>query len=128
MDLFRNGQVYLSFVTPLRSNRFMFLVGCFNLSTLKSHAPQLEVCFSRERLPSLSFLVCIIWHREIRNLTDHLPRSGCDAESFPRPSISPLLDPKCPLFGTIYPYLRVQGGSWSVVLHQAPSPPLDPKP
>ena len=30
----------------------------------------------------------------------------------PRPSIYPLLDPKCPLFGTIYPYLRVQGGSW----------------
>ena len=30
----------------------------------------------------------------------------------PRPSFYPLLDPKCPLFGTIYPYLRVQGGSW----------------
>ena len=30
----------------------------------------------------------------------------------PRPSVYPLLDPKCPLFGTIYPYLRVQGGSW----------------
>ena len=30
----------------------------------------------------------------------------------PRPSIYPLLDPKCPLFGAIYPYLRAQGGSW----------------
>ena len=30
----------------------------------------------------------------------------------PRPSIYPLLDPKCPVFGTIYLYLRVQAGSW----------------
>ena len=30
----------------------------------------------------------------------------------PRPSIYPLLNPKCPLFGTIYPCVRVQGGSW----------------
>ena len=30
----------------------------------------------------------------------------------PRPSIYPLLNPKCPLFGSIYPYVRVQGGSW----------------
>ena len=32
--------------------------------------------------------------------------------SVPRPSIYPLLDPKYPSFGTIYPYLRVLGGSW----------------
>ena len=32
----------------------------------------------------------------------------------PRPSIYPLIDPKYPLFGTIYPYLRVQGGSWLI--------------
>ena len=32
--------------------------------------------------------------------------------SIPRPSIYPLLDPKYLLLGTIYPYLRVQGGSW----------------
>ena len=31
----------------------------------------------------------------------------------PRPSIYPLLlDPKDPLLGAIYPYLRAQGGSW----------------
>ena len=30
----------------------------------------------------------------------------------PRPSIYPLLDPKYPFFGAIYPYLRAQGGSW----------------
>ena len=33
-------------------------------------------------------------------------------QSIPRTSIYPLLDPKCPLFGAIYPYLRAQGGSW----------------
>ena len=33
----------------------------------------------------------------------------------PRPSIYPLLDPKCPLFGAIYPYLRAQGGSWGAL-------------
>ena len=32
--------------------------------------------------------------------------------TIPRPSIYPLLDPKCPLFGAIHPYLRLQGGSW----------------
>ena len=32
--------------------------------------------------------------------------------TIPRPSIYPLLDPKCPLFGAIYPYLRAEGGSW----------------
>ena len=32
--------------------------------------------------------------------------------STPKPSIYPLLDRKSPLFGTIYRYLRVQGGSW----------------
>ena len=30
--------------------------------------------------------------------------------TIPRPSFFPLLDPKYPLLGTIYPYLRVQGG------------------
>ena len=46
----------------------------------------------------------------------------------PRPSIYPLLEPKCPLFGTIYPYLRVQGGSWFRVLgsgvYQEPQAPF----
>ena len=32
-------------------------------------------------------------------------------KDLPRPSIYPLEDPKYRLFGTIYPYLRVQGGS-----------------
>ena len=32
--------------------------------------------------------------------------------SIPSPSIYPYLDPKYPLFGTIDPCLRVQGGSW----------------
>ena len=31
----------------------------------------------------------------------------------PRPSSYPLLGPKYLLLGTIYPQLRVQGGSWS---------------
>ena len=37
--------------------------------------------------------------------------SPSHTDNLPRPSIYPLLDPKCPLFGTTYPYLRVQGGS-----------------
>ena len=36
--------------------------------------------------------------------------------TIPRPPIYPLLDPKCPLFGTLYPCLRVQGRSWQVLL------------
>ena len=39
----------------------------------------------------------------------------CCERSKPRPSIYPLLHPKCPLFGAIYPYLRAQGGSWKTV-------------
>ena len=35
-----------------------------------------------------------------------------DGKFLDPPSIYPLFDPKCTLFGTIYPYLRVQGGSW----------------
>ena len=38
-------------------------------------------------------------------------------QRLPRPSIYPLLDPKYPLFRTIYPYLRVQGGSWQGLVH-----------
>ena len=34
----------------------------------------------------------------------------------PRPSSYPLLGPKYLLLGTIYPQLRVQGGSWYVIL------------
>ena len=33
-------------------------------------------------------------------------------KSIPRPSSYPLLGPKCPLLRTIYPQLRVLGGSW----------------
>ena len=42
--------------------------------------------------------------------------------SIPRPSIYPLLKPKYPLFGTIYPYLRVQGGSWLYLDPRSPNP------
>ena len=35
--------------------------------------------------------------------------------SLPRPSSYPLLGPKYLLYGTIYPQLRVQGGSWYLV-------------
>ena len=38
-------------------------------------------------------------------------KTGRSKMSPPRPSFYPLLDPKYPLSGTIYPYLRVQGGS-----------------
>ena len=43
---------------------------------------------------------------------DATSRTHASAARIPRPSIYPLSDPECPLFGTIYPYLRVQGGSW----------------
>ena len=36
----------------------------------------------------------------------------------PRPSIYPLLDPTCPLFGARYPFLRAQGGSWLLSLRR----------
>ena len=53
----------------------------------------------------------------IETLTNPTPQSSLNLQSpkhnIPRPSIYPLLDPKYPLFGTRYPYLRVQGGSWS---------------
>ena len=37
---------------------------------------------------------------------------GYAGSRVPRPSIYPLLDPKYPFLGTIYPDLRFQGGSW----------------
>ena len=49
------------------------------------------------------------------SLMDQQPQ-GSLLISPPRPSIYLLLDPKCPLFGTIYPYLRVQGGSWLTII------------
>ena len=42
----------------------------------------------------------------------HLGRRTVPKSRFPRPSSYPLLGPKYLLFGTIYPQLRVQGGSW----------------
>ena len=37
-------------------------------------------------------------------------------KTLPRPSSYPLLGPKYPLLGTIYPQLRVQGGSWYLLV------------
>ena len=54
-----------------------------------------------------------VWAEEDRPWAEGLAGFNVwELDTLPRPSIYPLLDPKCPLFGTIYPYLRVQGGSW----------------
>ena len=44
--------------------------------------------------------------------------------SLPRPSFYPLSGPKYPLLGTIYPNLKVQGGSWFALV-QSCKPVLD---
>ena len=44
----------------------------------------------------------------------------------PRPSSYPLLGPKYLLLGTIYPQLRVQGGSWFTDLWIARNEGMDP--
>ena len=53
----------------------------------------------------------------------------------PKTSIYPLLDPKYPYFGTIYPYVRVLAGSWLTGMPAAGAfeqnphvPPLTEKP
>ena len=49
-------------------------------------------------------------YRNGPNSRNCIPYGLC--KDLPRPSSYPLLRPKYPLLGTIYPQVRVQGGSW----------------
>ena len=68
------------------------------------------------------FLSAFYDYDNVEVMTPAITLSNCDfflfmirvtiVQQTPRPSSYPLLGPKYPLSGTIYPQFRVQGGSW----------------
>ena len=94
----------------------LLLVLCRKI--LARTAPPLEFLpssTSDTRFPSSPLIIRVPFFLAIRFKEGNPKRKrvkGYYSSFFNFWQVYPLFDPKYPLFGTVYPYLRVQGGSW----------------